>query len=83
MKEEEGGKVALLPNQTWVCLPTCSKANILILGCGEGKCNIYCRAPSNESRQLVLKRPKLPEDFQGKVFKDGGVYVGGRVWVCD
>ena len=28
------------------------------------------QAPSKESRQLVLKRPKLPEGFQGKVFKN-------------
>ena len=26
--------------------------------------------PSKESRQLVLKRPELPEGFQEKVFKD-------------
>lgn len=32
-----------LPNQTWVCPPTCSKANLLTRGCGEGKCSIYGR----------------------------------------
>ena len=31
---------------------------------------VYCRAPSKDSRQLVLKRPELPDGFQGKVFKD-------------
>ena len=28
------------------------------------------QGPSKKSRQLVLKRPKLPEGSQGKVFKD-------------
>lgn len=28
-----------------------------------------CRPPSKENGQLVLKRPKLPSDFQAKVFK--------------
>ena len=28
------------------------------------------QAPSKESRQLVLERPKLPDGFEGKVFKD-------------
>ena len=59
-----------LPNQTWVHLPASSKGNLLTPGCGEGRRSVYCRAPSKESRQLVLKRPELPEGFQGKVFKD-------------
>ena len=44
--------VMMLLNQTWVHLPTHSKANLLTPGCGEGKCSVYCRAPSKESRQL-------------------------------
>ena len=56
--------------KTWVCLPTCSKANLLTLGSSDGKCSIYCRAPSKESRWLVLKRLKFLKDCQGKVFKD-------------
>ena len=48
----------------------CSKANLLTLGCSKGKFRVYCRAPSKESRQLLLKRPELPSDVQGKVFKD-------------
>ena len=28
------------------------------------------QAPSKESRQLVLKKPKLPDGFQEKVVKD-------------
>lgn len=37
-------------NQAWVRLPARSKANLLTLGCREGKCGVYCRAPSSESR---------------------------------
>ena len=39
------------------------------------------QAPSKESRQLVLKRPELPNGFQGQVFKDKVREVGGAV--CD
>ena len=70
----------MLPNQTWVHLPMCSKANLLTPGC-EGKCSVYCRALSKESRQLVPKRPELPEGFQGNVFKNK-VREGG-CGVCD
>lgn len=52
---------SILPNQTWVPSPACSKADLLILSCGEGK-SIYCRAPRKESRQLKLKRPKLQDE---------------------
>ena len=51
-------------------MPKCNKANLLIPGSGEGKYSINCRAPSKESRQLVLRRPDLPKGFQGQVFKD-------------
>ena len=37
---------------------------------GEAKCNIYCRLQARSPGQLVLKCPKHPEDFQGKVYKD-------------
>ena len=30
----------------------------------------FIAPPSKESRQLVLKRPKFLDGFQGKVFKD-------------
>ena len=29
-------KNLLLPNQTWICSPTSSKANLLTQDCGEG-----------------------------------------------
>ena len=50
------------------CL-TCSKANLLTLGCGEGKYSIYCRVPSKKNGQLMLKSSELPNGFQGRVFK--------------
>ena len=31
------------------------------------------QGPSNEDRQLMLKRPKLPDDFLGRVLK-------GNIW---
>ena len=40
----------VLPNQTWVHSPAHSKANLLTPGFGEGKCSVYCRVPSKESR---------------------------------
>ena len=52
-------------------MPARSKANLLTLGCAEGKCSIYYRVPVKESRQLVLKRPEFPDGFQGKVFNQG------------
>ena len=70
----------MLPNQTQVHSPAHSKANLLTPGGGEGKCSIYFRA-IKEDRQLMLKRPKLPKGFQGKVFKDRlrGCFPGGAV----
>ena len=59
------------PKQTWVRSPARSKANLLTLGCGEGKYSVYCKAPnvgpSKENGQLMRKRPKLPNGFQGSV----------------
>ena len=34
-----------------------------MLDCGEVKYSICCRASSKESRQLVLRRRELPDDF--------------------
>ena len=42
--------------------------------CGEGKYSVYCRAP-NKNRQLMLKRPKIIDDFQERDFK-GSVREG-------
>ena len=43
---------------------------------------VFLQAPSEESRQLVLKRPEFPEGFQGKVCKDSegeGCGVGDQL----
>ena len=73
----------LFLNQTWICLSDISKANVLTPGCGEGKYSIYCKVPSvgpsKENGQLMLRRPKLPNGFQGRVFKDS---VRERVMGC-
>ena len=58
-----------------------SEVNLLTQGCGEGKCSVYCRAPSKESRQPVLKRHQLPDGFQRKGFKDKVREGSGAV--CD
>ena len=58
----------LLSNQIQVHSPKCSKANLLIPGCSEGKCIIYCRAPCKENGWLMLKNPELSNGFQQKYF---------------
>lgn len=78
------GQAASLTRRGWwdsVCYQTrlgstglmAGKANLLMPGCGEGKCNIYCKAPdlgsSKEKGQLVLRRPDLSDWFQGRDFK--------------
>ena len=57
------------------CLP-CSKANLLTLGCGKGNYSVNFRFPSEENGQFMLKRPKYPDGFQGRVFK-GSIYGAG------
>ena len=59
--------------------PTCSKANPLTPGCGEGKYNIYCRASSKKNKQLVLKRPKLPLAFRQGYLKTVLREMGHRI----
>jgi len=71
--------VVLLLSQAWVHSQY-TLTNLLILGCGEEKNSIDCRGTSKENRQLILKRPKLPDGFQGKGFQ-GSVREGGcSVW---
>ena len=59
-----------------------SKVSVLTPACGEGKCSVYCRAPSKESRWLGFKKPKLPDGFQGKVFFLNLFYLFIYFWVC-
>ena len=49
--------------------PTRSKASLLTPICGEGKYSINCKVSSKENKQLMFKRPELPDGFQGRVFK--------------
>ena len=46
-----------------------SKVNLLTLGCGEGKYNVYCRVTIKEKRHLQLKRPELLMAFEAGFFK--------------
>ena len=48
-------------------------------GCSEGKLSAYCRAPSEDNGQFLLKRPELPDGIQGSVFKGNTRGVGFRV----
>ena len=50
----------LLPHQTWVNLATSNKGNLLTLGCGEGKYNVYGKAPDKESRAASSQNPQTP-----------------------
>ena len=47
--------------------PAHSKANLLTPGCGEGKCSVYCRAPSKEFRTARVQKAKLPYGFQESI----------------
>ena len=62
--------VLLLPNQTWVYLPTCSRVTLLTVGGGEEKGSVIAGCQARSPVVLVLKIPDLPEGLQGKVFKD-------------
>ena len=59
-----------------------SKANLLTSDCGERKYSIYCKAPSKEYGQLMLRRHKLPDGFQGSVLKTVRECGGGEVTEC-
>ena len=52
--------MALLPNQTWVHLPTCSKANLLTPGCGKGMYTIYCSCQVKRMGTHNQKVPNFP-----------------------
>ena len=52
--------LSLLLNQTWVHSSMRSKANLLILSCGEGKYSIYYKVPSKESRTASAQKAQTP-----------------------
>ena len=56
--------IQVMPNQTWVC-PLARRKNVPTLGFVEAKYSVYCK----ENGQLMFKRPKLPQAFQGRYFK--------------
>ena len=45
------------------------KPNLLTPGCDEEKCSVYLQG----AKQGELKRPELPDGFQGRAFK-------GSIW---
>ena len=50
------GEIALLPNQSWVCLASNSKADLLTLGCGMHTVKRSRRGPQELGR---VGKPKL------------------------
>lgn len=48
---------SILQNQTCVHSLWCSKANLLTLGCGEGKSNVYCRH-QRRSASVAAQKPQ-------------------------
>ena len=46
-----------------------SQSNDISGGKKKKKYSVYCRKPSKKNRKLMLKRPALPDDFQGRVFR--------------
>lgn len=38
-------------------------------GCGEGKCSVYCGVLYKETGTAVLKKPELPDGFQGSLLR--------------
>ena len=78
--------ILLWLSQTWVYSSTSNKAKLLTLGCVEGKCNIYCRSQTSSMGLLRLKKPELPDWFQGTVFFFfffKGKVREGRDSICD
>ena len=60
----------VFPNHTWVCLPKCSKANLLTPGCGEGKCTLIAGAKQGVQTAGASKA-QIPEGFRKGFLKTG------------
>ena len=58
----------LLTKHTRVRSPTPCSTNLLALGCGEGKCSVYCRC---QAKSPELKRPNSLQAFRDRVLKTG------------
>ena len=75
---KDGDWMPVLPNQTWVLSPTCSKANLLTPpDCGEGKCSVYCKVPDKESGTASTQKSPSSQLGFSKAFlkarRGGGV----------
>ena len=72
----------VLPNQTWVCSPSCSKANLLTPSCAEGKCSVYCK--TKQGVQVAnAQKAQTPWWLSGKGFILLLIYLFGctRFWL--
>ena len=67
--------VRVLRNQTWVHLPR--KASLLTSSHGEVKSIVYCRAPSKQSRQLMLSSVQFSRSVMSNSFSKGLNSHGG------
>ena len=45
------------------------KVDLLMPGCGEGKCSVYCKILDQSSGQLMLRKPELPKGFRETFFQ--------------
>ena len=52
--------------KTWVCSLAGSKANLLTLDCGEGKCSVYCKVPYKESGTASAQKAWTPRWVSAK-----------------
>ena len=60
----------MLLKQTWVHEPTVSEANLLTLGCDEGKSSAYCRCQARSPDSQCSKYSISPMTFKEKFFRD-------------
>ena len=54
-----GWSTILLLNQPWVCLPACSKTNLLTPSCGEGGNSIDCKVPDRAIRGVSAENIQI------------------------
>ena len=54
-----GWSTLLLLNQIWVCLPACSKTNLLTPGCGKGENSIDCKVPDKAIRGVSAQNIQI------------------------
>ena len=75
--------VVLLPNKAWVCLCTCSKADILTLACGDRKCSIYCKtANTKRAGGSCTKTPNSWKDSAKHFYRPGEGHSNLVISLC-